>query len=258
MSDRSITGYRVLVTRPAHQSAGLVAAIEGAGGKAIRFPVIQIEGRDADTVKTEIASLPPPDVVIFVSRNAVDFGAAALGENSASIAAIGPATKSAIEGLGASVDIYPDAGFNSEHLLAHPALANVRDKAITIVCGENGREHLGDTLKKRGAAVSYLATYRRRMRSAPAEEIVALDSIWRSGGIDCVTVMSAETLQNLLQLLPSTSVELLRRTPIVAPGARVIQTALELMPGIPAVMASGPRAADMLNALIEARHSGTN
>jgi len=258
VTDRPIAGYRVLVTRPAHQASGLIAAIEGAGGEAICFPVIRITARDADTVGNELASLPPSDVVIFISKNAVDFGAAALEESGASIAAIGPATRNAIENLGARVDIYPDAGFDSEHLLAHPGLRNVRNKNITIVRGENGREYLGDALKKRGATVSYLATYRRQAYSATPEEIRALDDKWRKGEIDCVTVMSAETLQNLLQLLPPTSVELLRQTPLVAPGARVVQTAMELVPGIPAVMASGPRAADMLNALIETAHSGTN
>lgn len=256
MSEGPLAGYRVLVTRPAHQVGALVAVIEGAGGEAIRFPVIRIIGRNPDVIAQEFASLPRPDIAIFVSPNAVDHGLAAVRASAASIAAIGPTTRAAIETAGADVAITSDDGFDSESLLAHPALENVGDRSVVIVRGESGRELLAETLRNRGAEVHYLSTYRREIRRAPPDEISLLDENWRSNGIDCVTVMSVETLENLLHQLPPTSLELLRKTPLVAPGARVIQTARELVPGIPAILASGPQPADMLNALIKARHSG--
>ena len=256
MSEGPLAGFRVLVTRPAHQAGALAEAIEKAGGEAIRFPVIRIIGRNPDIVTNELASLPSPDIVLFVSGNAVDFGLTAMLGSGATIAAVGPTTRAAIEAGGADVTISSDTGFDSETLLTHPALNDVRDKTIIIVRGESGRELLSDTLRNRGADVRYLSVYRREIRHAPPEEIDSLDARFRQGGIDCVTVMSIETLKNLLQLLPPTSLEALRKTPLVAPGARVIQTAKELVPGISAIMASGPQSADMINALIEARHSG--
>lgn len=256
MSEGPLTGYRVLVTRPAHQSGELVAAIEGAGGEAVRFPVIQIIGRNPDVVAQEFASLPRPDIAIFVSRNAVDHGLAAVRASEATIAAVGPTTRAALEAAGVDVTIKSDEGFDSERLLAHPALENVRDRTVVIVRGESGRELLADTLRNRGAEVNYLSAYRREIRRAPQDELDSLDERWCHDGIDCVTIMSVETLENLLHQLPSTSLEQLRQTPLVAPGARVIQTAMELVPGIPAVLASGPKPANMLNALIETRHSG--
>ena len=156
------------------------------------------------------------------------------------------------------VSITSNEGFDSERLLAHPALQDVRDKSVIVVRGERGRELLADTLRDRGAEVSYLSTYRREIRRAPQDELDSLDKNWCHNGLDCVTVMSVETLKNLLAQLPPTSLEQLRQTPLVGPGARVIQTAMELVPGIPAVQASGPQPADMLNALIETRHSGQN
>jgi uroporphyrinogen-III synthase len=258
VNERPLAGYRVLVTRPAHQARDLVAAIEGAGGEAIQFPVIQIVGRNRDIVAEEFSALPNPDVVIFVSRNAVDHGLEAVRGNDAAIAAVGPATRAAIEAAGVDVSIESGEGFDSEHLLDHPALQNVRGKSVIIVRGESGRELLADTLRDRGAEVAYLSTYRREVRRAPQDEIESLDQIWCDNGIDCVTVLSVETLKNLLAQLPPGSLEQLRRTPLVAPGARVIQTAMALVPGIPAVQASGPQPADMLNALIETRHSGQN
>lgn len=258
MSEGPLAGYRVLVTRPPHQSADLVAAIEGAGGKAIRFPVIQIVGRDLKVVTRELASLPKPDIAIFVSRNAVDYGLTAIIESGAKIAAIGPTTRAALEAAGADVAISSGEGFDSEQLLAHPGLKNVRGKVVIIVRGERGRELLADTLRQRGADVRFLSTYRREIFDASDKEIEALDNRFRRGEIDCVTIMSIETLENLLQLLPASSLASFRQTPLVAPGARVIQTTMELVPGISAIMAAGPTAADMLSALIETRQSGQN
>ena len=258
MREKSLAGLRVLVTRPADQSDELVAAIEDSGGEAIRFPVIRISGRDPKTVAGEFATLPTPDIVIFVSSNAAEHGLPAVRDCGARLAAIGPATSAAISATGSRVDIAPTKGFDSEQLLLHPELQNVSGKTILIVRGKSGRELLGDTLRERGANVSYLAVYDRERNTIPAAEVESLDAAWRKGRIDCVTVMSVETLENLLLLLPATSLEALRKTPLVAPGERVIQTVMELVPGIPAIKASGPRAADILNALKELRHSGQN
>jgi uroporphyrinogen-III synthase len=257
VSDGPLAGYRVLVTRPTQHAGELTAAIEAAGGTALSFPVMQITGRDPAVVAREFGTLPRTDVAIFVSRNAADYGLSAVRDNGASIAAVGPATRAAIEAQGVRVDIYSNDGFDSEHLLEHPALKGIRDKTVTIVRGESGRELLTNMLTERGASVSILSAYRREMHYAQPDEVAALDEAWRNGGVDCTTVMSVETLKNLLRQLPSSTLEKLRITPLVAPGDRVIQTAMELVPGIPAVAAAGPRVADILNALIETRHSGS-
>ena len=54
MTDGPLSGVRVLVTRPAGQADELVAAIEAAGGEVIRFPVIKITGRGAETVAADL------------------------------------------------------------------------------------------------------------------------------------------------------------------------------------------------------------
>ena len=256
MNTGPLAGYRVLVTRPTLQADALIAVIESAGGEVVRFPVMKITGRKPEQVATDFAASHSPDIAIFVSRNAVDHGLAAIRGSGALIAAVGPTTKAAIEAQNVVVDIVPPGGSDSEHLLRHSMLKDVDGKNITIVRGEGGRELLADTLRERGAKVTYLPVYRRQINNISAEEIARLDQAWREGGIDCVTVLSVETLEYLLQLLPPTAIERLRQTPLVAPSERVIQTALERLPGIPAVVASGPRAADMLNALMDLRHSG--
>lgn len=256
MSEAALAGYGVLVTRPQEQADELVTAITDAGGTAICFPVIDIVGTATVDVGKAFAALPEADVIVFVSRNAVTYGLAAINTGNSLLAVIGPATKAAVEEYGSQVDIVPEQGSDSEHFLAHPALQDVAGKTITIVRGENGREKIAETLRARGATIVYLPVYKRQLRAASDAELAALEESWRDGGIDCVTVMSVATLHNLLQLLPPSCRELLADTPLVAPGTRVIQTAERSIPGISTVMAPGPQAADIISALIALRQSG--
>jgi len=250
MNAGPLAGMRVLVTRPDDQSGELAAAIEAAGGSAIRFPVIRIVARDASG---DAGRMPAPDVVIFVSRNAVLHGLDLVRDRGAAIAAVGPATATAIEAAGVRVDILPVGAFDSEHLLETPELQDVAGKTVVIVRGESGRELLADTLAARGASVHYLPVYRRERNDLPADRIGALADDLVASRIDAITIMSVETLEALLALLPDDARAALEETPLVAPGDRVIQTASELVPGMPAIRAAGPRAADIVNALVEWR-----
>jgi len=256
VSEAALAGYGVLVTRPREQSDELANAITDAGGTAIRFPVMDIAGIAASDVSNAFAALPQADVIVFVSRNAVTHSLAAINTGNSLLAVIGPATKAAVEEYGSQVDIVPEQGSDSEHFLAHPALQDVAGKTITIVRGEDGREKIAETLRARGATIVYLPVYRRQLHAVSGAELAALENSWRDGHIDCVTVMSVATLHNLLQLLPPACHKLLADTPLVAPGARVIQTAERSIPGISTVMAQGPQAADIISALITLRQSG--
>ena len=246
MTEGPLAGIGVLVTRPEHQADGLVAAIESAGGTAFCLPAIEIVPRDVAAVEQEIAELNEPDIAIFVSPNAVRFGLAHAG--SAQVAAVGPATAAAIAAAGRDVDIRPAEGFDSEHLLAEPALENVGGKTVRIVRGTSGRELLADTLRERGAIVEYLAVYERRR---PVVEVDDIERAWPEGGIDAVTVMSVETLQNLVAMLPESRRRSLGETLLVTPAARVIKEALNLYPGIPTALAKSPAADDIMATIAE-------
>ena len=63
-------------------------------------------------------------------------------------------------------------------------------------------------------------------------------------------VMSVASLDSMLEILPAHCIERLRKTRLVAPSTRVIQTALERIPGQTGILAPGPGALDMTGALI--------
>lgn len=251
-----LDGVGVLVTRPRHQAEGLVKAIAAVGGRPIRFPAIEARPRDAADIEADAADLAAPDITVFVSANAVRFGLGYAGN--ARIAAIGPATAAHIEASGRSVEIRSPGGYNSEHLLATPDLEEVGGKVVRIVRGNAGRELLANELRKRGATVEYLSVYSREIPVYSDAEIDAIEQQWRSGEIAVVTIMSVETLVNLVHLLPRESREALGNTPLVTPASRVIKEAEKRFPGIPTMLADGPQASDMVEAIVACLKSRTS
>ena len=252
MPDLPLQGVGVLVTRPRVQANELVEAIEAQGGHAYCFPVIEIAPFEALDIQNSVTHLGDPDIVVFVSRNAVEHGISFTG--GARIAVIGPATAKAVVAAGRVVDIQPAKGYDSEHLLAEESLQDVAGKRVRIIRGSNGRELLADELKKRGAIVEYLSVYERRQPNVSAEALADLESSWRQGLINAITVMSVQSLANLVELLPDWCATQVESTPLVTPAGRVLKEALERYPASRPILAAGPGADDMVQAII-ALHS---
>jgi uroporphyrinogen-III synthase len=255
MADRPLDGVGVLVTRPRTQAIELVNAIEAQGGQAYCFPVIEIAPLDGNIIARDEASMRKPDVAIFVSRNAVEYGIryAAGGQ----IAVIGPATADAVRAAGRIVAIQPASGYDSEHLLAEAALNNIEGKHVRIIRGTSGRELLAEELRARGATVEYLAVYERRLPEVGAETLADLEARWRQGLIDVVTIMSVQSLANLAKLLPEWCAAQLESTPLVTPAGRVLKEALDRYPASRPILASGPGADDMVQAIVALQNTAS-
>ncbi len=248
MAKVELEGVGVLVTRPRMQATELVSAIEDAGGSAFCFPVMDIAAIDESIVSSRIAELAKPDIVIFVSRNAVEYGIEYT--DGGKVAAIGPATAAAVTAAGHLVDIQPAAGFDSEHLLAEPELNDVADKQIRIIRGIGGRELLAEELSARGANVDYLSVYERRLPDVSAQTLADLEARWRNGDIGVITVMSVQSFENLVALLPAWCKTQLETTPLVTPAGRVLKEVLDRYPASRPILAPGPQATDMVEAII--------
>jgi len=248
MTDKRLHGVGVLVTRPRAQAAELIELIQSKGGTTICFPVIEIVARDASIIDADAALLPRPDIALFVSRNAVAHGL--VHAAGAKIGAIGPATAAAIQASGKTIDIQPDQGFDSESLLREPALLDIAGKSIRIIRGKDGRELLADTLRERGARVDYLSVYEGALPPCNPDLLAELESAWHTGGIQVITVMSVQTLRNLITLLPDWCRQQIENVPLVTPAARVIKEALDRCPASRTFLASGPQAADMVEAIL--------
>jgi uroporphyrinogen-III synthase len=219
--------------------AELCRLIEAVGGRPIEFPSMEIRPpRDPDGARELLRA--PRDLVIFISRNAVvmrsrcclkqtppigeSIGATIGAVNQSvlpgqprpQLAAVGRATATAMEQAGLAPDLVPDSGFDSESLLALPALQRAGGKQVLIVRGEGGRALLGETLTQRGAEVVYAEVYRR---AAPDTDARALLSDWRQS-LGFVTATSDEVLVNLLAMVPMSAHRWLRALPLAVLSER--------------------------------------
>ena len=88
--------------------------------------------------------------------------------------------------------------------------------------GVGGSTLLADALTARGAQVTFMECDRRVRPQADAAPLLAR---WQAGGIDAVTVTSAETLHNLAALLGEAGMPLLAATPLFAPHEKLAEAA---------------------------------
>lgn len=199
----ALAGQRVLVTRPRAQSAAMVSLLAEAGAEAIRFPVISIETIPADDWQS--SSLDRCDWLIFVSRNAVESfiqGWSAPLPPQMKLAAVGHATAEAMREAGLQVDCQPENSTGSEGLLQMPAMQTVAGKHVVIVRGNGGRETLADTLKARGATISYMEVYRRALAQHDRQSCI------QAMHADKLVCTSATGIDNLCRLLSEFQTEL--------------------------------------------------
>ena len=232
-----LSDLRVLVTRPLHQHASLCSAIEDNGGEAKHFPLFAIEPVNepilVQQIKTKVENLDNYQLIIFISTNAVKFGALWINDYwqrfpvGVGVLAMGPSTarKVSIE-LDCGV-VTSDAGASSEDILLLDELADISGSKVAIVRGIGGRELLAESLRQRGAGVDYIEVYRRMPTQKSGEELA---TVFRQENINIFVVTSGESLARLDRLIKDT-VQLahsIRSIPIIVPSNRVAKDAAQL------------------------------
>jgi uroporphyrinogen-III synthase len=216
-----LAGVGVIVTRPARQAAGFARQLAALGATPIVFPAIVIlPPANRATLDAVHAALDQYDIAIFVSANAVEYGVPAPEAWPTKLLALapGPGTAAALAATGIAEARIPASTFDSAGLLALPELRAVAGKRVVIFRGEGGRGDLGDTLRERGAAVTYAECYRR---AAPATGAAGLSEVLREGRAHALTLTSSEGLDNLCALLAADDLERLRRLPTFVPHPRI-------------------------------------
>lgn len=245
---------RVVVTRPAGQAEALREALERAGFEAVALPVMAIEAASSEVIAEALADAADAQFLIFVSINAVRFALDHLPAPeslNATIVAVGPSTARALVDAGYPCDVKPGAGFTSEALLAEPALMEMEGKRVLIVRGTGGRALLGDTLRERGATVSYAEVYRRDLPGNAAQDLrQALDE-----GFDAITATSVETLLNIDDLAGSERADLLHDVKVLTASERVLKKAHVLGYTEQPVLARAPDDDALVDALEQWRAS---
>jgi uroporphyrinogen-III synthase len=249
-----LQGVGVVITRPRHAAEALAAPLAREGARVIVFPALAIEEMPATAqLKALLADLTRFDLAIFVSANAVEKGLAAVeryGRFPAGIriAAIGEATAAALRNSGFEQVISPPERHDSEALLGLAQLQVVKGQNIIVFRGEGGREQLKEVLESRGASVQYAECY-RRVRPASDPRPVA-DALAR-GEVQAVSVLSAETLENFLDMIGAEARARLASAALVVPHAAIASSAAAKKFGRIVVAGHGPEA--LIDALTQIR-----
>jgi uroporphyrinogen-III synthase len=224
MSAGPLFGRGVVVTRPREHAPALAERIRAAGGEPILFPTIEIAPpQDAGAVAGVIERLERFDLAIFISPTAALRGYPMAEKSrtwpeSLRVAAVGTGTARALKELGLRDVISPTGEGDSEALAALAELQDLRGRSVVIFRGQGGREWLRNELEKRGARVEYAECYRRVRPVVDAGELLAR---WQTGGIEAVSITSAEGLANLFEMLGPTGAGYLRATAVFVPHPRI-------------------------------------
>ena len=231
---KPLFGLTVLVTRTREQASGFAKALGEYGARVIEMPTIRIaESPEPDKVIKAIGMLDEYDWLIFTSVNGVERFFAflraagrdvrALGHR-ASLCAIGPVTRAALEAYGLRVDLVPESYVAEsvvEALKGHGGLAG---KRILLPRAEIAREFIPEALRALGAVVDEVAVYSTKIE-APDNLDQVLASL-KKGEIDVVTFTSSSTVENFIKLVgKSTAAGLSGKTLVASIGPITADTA---------------------------------
>ncbi len=250
-----MTGWRLLLTRPAEETALLVKELAAHGTYACGMPLLEIEALPVTAEQKRcVEGLSRYCAVIAISKPAARLVLELIERFAGPPCpqqawfSVGAATAAVLEAQGLSVG-FPIAGDDSEALLALPDLqAALQGPAprVLIVRGEGGRELLAERLRGLGAEVDYLELYRRRL---PKYAGRALSERVRLERLNGLVVSSGQGFEHL-RSLAGADWPGLAQLPLFVPSPRVAEMARAA--GVVTVVdCRGASAAALLTALRE-------
>jgi uroporphyrinogen-III synthase len=208
-SPRPLSGVRVLVGRARHQAGALSGELRKLGATVLEIPFIEIrKPRSFQALDSALKSLADYDWLILTSANGVEAmweRLIKLRQRKANlkhlrVAAIGPATKKAIEQRGGKVDVVPKE-YVAESVV-RSLWRRVKGKRVLLVRAKVARDVIPRELRRAGAQVHVVEAYetvvpqssRRRLR-------IALANPLRRPHV--VTFTSSSTVRNFMALVRS-------------------------------------------------------
>jgi uroporphyrinogen-III synthase len=202
-----LAGCRVLVSRAKKQAGVLSSALRELGCEVLEIPFIEIR-RPASyrPLDESLQNLASYDWLILTSVNGVEalfermekckVGAAALAGTN--IAAIGPATRKAIEAHGVEVRLTPKE-YVAESVVRAMA-RRVKGKRVLLVRAKVARDVIPRELRNAGASVDVIEAYETVAPESSGKRLrAALDNAARKP--HAITFTSSSTVRNFVLLL---------------------------------------------------------
>jgi uroporphyrinogen-III synthase len=198
---------RILVGRARHQASALSLGLRKLGADVIEIPFIEIRRpRSYQSLDSALKNLLAYDWLILTSVNGVDafwdrltkFHLTKKMLKHLKIAAIGPATKRAIEKRGLRVHLVP------QEYIAESVVKSMRKQApgknILLARAKVARDVIPRELRKLGATVDVVEAYETVMPKSSRTRLRAAMKD-RQRCPDVITFTSSSTVKNFVQLL---------------------------------------------------------
>jgi uroporphyrinogen-III synthase len=212
VKSRTLEGRRIVVTRAREQSRELLERLESAGAQAISLPLVRfLEPLDTADLDRCIRSLREFDWLIFTSANAVTFfvrrcralgawppgkgGAQNVADWPRNIAAVGSATRDALEREGLRATIVPQEFSGAE--LAKKLSPVIFGTSVLLPRSDRATEDLPSMLHKAGANVTEVIAYRT---AGPESADASVVSAICDGKADAVTFFSPSAFREFQNL----------------------------------------------------------
>ena len=220
-----LAGKRIVVTRAAHQAEELAKPLRELGAEVILLPVLSIvPPENLEPLQTAAAQIDAYDWIVFGSANAVD----ALGRHlnpgqpvpKARIAAVGRATREAVQRMGWHVDVVPDT-FVAESLVEALSQYRLKDRRVLITAAAVTRDVIPRALEELGSHVTVVEAYRNIAPEGIAPQ--ARDLFAGPACPDWVTFASSSAVDRLVELVGTaalTSVRIASIGPITSSTVR--------------------------------------
>ena len=202
-----LIGRTLVVTRAASQADGLAEALEALGARVVRLPTIRVEPTvDQKKLRSAVQNTSRYEWVIFTSANGVDFfrkAAEDLGVDmrealaAPHLCCVGPATATAIEALGLTVEVVPETHRAEAVVEVLSARTPLRGQRILIPTAAAARPLLRVRLRELGAEVDDVIAYCTVPVESPAPG--ALETLEK--GVDLVTFTSPSTVRSFHRLV---------------------------------------------------------
>ena len=248
-SELALANIGIAITRPLNQATKLTELIQKAGGHVISFPLIEIVPLDDyATFENVIANINDFYWLLFISSNAVQNSMPRLIKQGApktlKFAAIGPTTAASLNAFGVKEVTIPIGNrFDSESLLSLPEMHDLQSKKVMVVRGIGGRDVLANTLKNRGATVTFAECYQR---TNPQSNCDILTKAYANHQLQSIIVTSSEAMRHLLDLTHDAT--WLKNVTLCVNHARVAEQPLAM--GLNTIVAEAPGDAAMVDLLL--------
>ena len=202
-----LAGLRILVGRARHQASALSSGLRELGAEVVEIPFIEIrKPRSYKPLDAALQKLDQYEWLILTSANGVEALWQRLGKlrltkrglKRLKVAAIGPATKKAIEKRGIKVNVVP------EEYVAESVVESLRNqvagKRVLLARAKVARDVIPRELRKLGARIDVVEAYETVIPESSRTRLRAIlkDAKRRP---HLITFTSSSTVRNFVALL---------------------------------------------------------